>query len=107
MEKIKPCPFCGAEARMYSGTTYRFDSGHGWVCACKACDAQGEIGETEEEAVRNWNRRVVNIDALLGIADEIEEPWPSDVEIDGAIPLEELTSFEHAIADRIRKAVGE
>lgn len=42
----------------YSGSTYRFESGFGWICACKACDAQGEIGKTKAEAIRNWNRRV-------------------------------------------------
>lgn len=40
------------------GSTYHFESGFGWICACKACDAQGEIGKTKAEAIKNWNRRV-------------------------------------------------
>lgn len=55
--KIKPCPFCGGKAWAYSGSTYHFESGFGWICACKACDAQGEIGKTKAEAIKNWNRR--------------------------------------------------
>ena len=55
--KLKPCPFCGGKAWAYSGSTYHFESGFGWICACKACDAQGEIGKTKAEAIRNWNRR--------------------------------------------------
>lgn len=55
--KIKPCPFCGGKAWAYSGSTYHFESGFGWICACKACDAQGEIGKTKAEAIRKWNRR--------------------------------------------------
>lgn len=55
--KIKPCPFCGGKAWACSGSTYHFESGFGWICACKECDAQGEIGKTKAEAIRNWNRR--------------------------------------------------
>lgn len=58
-EKLKPCPFCGGKAWAYSGTTYHFESGWGWICACKSCDAQGQIGETKAAAIGNWNRRTV------------------------------------------------
>ena len=55
--KLKPCPFCGGKAWANSGNTYHFESGFGWICACKACDSQGEIGRTKDEAIKNWNRR--------------------------------------------------
>lgn len=48
--KLEPCPFCGGKAWAYSGTTYHFESGWGWICACKSCDAQGQIGETKSAA---------------------------------------------------------
>ena len=57
MTELRPCPFCGGKAWAYSGTTYHFESGFGWICACKSCDAQGQIGETKKAAVMNWNRR--------------------------------------------------
>lgn len=32
MTKLRPCPFCGGKAWAYSGTTYHFESGWGWIC---------------------------------------------------------------------------
>ena len=98
--ELKPCPFCGGKACTYSETTYPLDSGHEWICFCKTCDAQGEIGETEEEAVRNWNRRTVDVDALEDIAEELDARFY--VVDDG----QGLTDYADEIIARIRKAVG-
>ena len=54
--KLKPCPFCGREAKLQEGLT--------WLIGC---DTRGCIGfrpysldrdyESAEEATRAWNRR--------------------------------------------------
>lgn len=81
-EKLKPCPFCGGKAWAYSGTTYHFESGWGWICACKSCDAQGEIGETKAAAIRNWNRRTAQHCPRCGSYIEPEE-WMRGFRGDG------------------------
>lgn len=68
--KLEPCPFCGGKAWAYSGTTYHFESGWGWICACKSCDAQGQIGETKAAAIRNWNRRIIEASSSIDAEDE-------------------------------------
>lgn len=52
--ELKPCPFCGGEARHYEGKTFC----HG-VC-CKKCNAKIYGYATEASAKRAWNRRVDN-----------------------------------------------
>lgn len=61
--KLKPCPFCGAE---YEGEKIpasgvvvcaHWDTGHFGVL-CLNCGASSDWGETESAARRKWNRRV-------------------------------------------------
>lgn len=54
MIDLKPCPFCGGEARMES-----VDLGVFWV-ECKNCYAETICADTEDEAAAAWNRRVTD-----------------------------------------------
>ena len=55
MRKLKPCPFCGGEAKL------NLLLGN-YCVTCKSC--MGAIfpatGMTEEEAIEAWNRRAGN-----------------------------------------------
>lgn len=57
MDRLKPCPFCGGEARL------RYFKPLGWV-QCKKCGATSaavsdyyEETDGKEQAVAAWNRR--------------------------------------------------
>lgn len=52
-EMLKPCPFCGSEAKLNKGKTVFWCSCENAACAC-------EIGAylKKEEAIKAWNRRV-------------------------------------------------
>lgn len=52
MTKLKPCPFCGGEAKIYGKR-----EGLPWV-ACKSCIGQTACCDTKEEAIEAWNRRM-------------------------------------------------
>ena len=51
MAELKPCPFCGGEARRYAG---HIDF-HGVVC--KKCGAKVYGYGNQASATRAWNRR--------------------------------------------------
>jgi Lar family restriction alleviation protein len=61
--KLKPCPFCGGEARLllnakrkiYGKDEYRT----GVVACCNVCEARMFYG-SEKLAIEAWNRRVKN-----------------------------------------------
>jgi Lar family restriction alleviation protein len=52
MEELKPCPFCGGEARAYLGS-YAV----GWV-QCLECRVITQTYNTKGEAIEMWNTRV-------------------------------------------------
>jgi hypothetical protein len=65
MEELKPCPFCGGEARV-SGD-YRY--GFGITCLGETCGCRFGIEYdnsampnndyvTENEAIKKWNKRI-------------------------------------------------
>ncbi len=54
MAELKPCPFCGGEARRYNGDIH----GHGVVC--NKCSAKVNGYLTQSGATRAWQRRVQN-----------------------------------------------
>lgn len=61
-KQLKPCPFCGGEARIYvydhfdeyqgNLTTYRVE--------CAKCWASVGLYTTDKKAIEMWNRRVNN-----------------------------------------------
>ena len=52
---IKPCPFCGGEAKVIKRTTAQW---YTWQVACKKCKAQTwEHYATMKGAIEAWNRR--------------------------------------------------
>ncbi len=50
--KLKPCPFCGGEAKIFRVGR------HSLFCAyCVDCDTSGGHYFTEEDAIAAWNQR--------------------------------------------------
>lgn len=49
-EELKNCPFCGGEPVLYKGDCC--------FVKCHNCDAESFHGESSEEVVAAWNRRV-------------------------------------------------
>lgn len=51
--ELKPCPFCGGEARAFTA------GGADWASEvqCRECNASSECHETPEDAAEVWNRR--------------------------------------------------
>lgn len=114
MTDLKPCPFCGKDAIAFSedaGWDYGGNNVYRAYCGCNSdecgvgvelfhngddlCDERDD-GETTcsglmDKAIEAWNRRAIDREALLKIADEIEEN-----DVDGVIDL----------AKRIREACG-
>jgi Lar family restriction alleviation protein len=52
--KLKPCPFCGERKIELVEPDYFFGS---WFCECTACRQAIAAGETQEKAIKKWNRR--------------------------------------------------
>lgn len=51
MAELKPCPFCGGEAKVY---------GANWFWAyCRNCKFSSRTFITPKEAVEAWNRRAI------------------------------------------------
>ena len=64
MDKIKPCPFCGGNARISSDTEATKDSqGRLWAftVVCDKCCASSGLTFKPERAVEAWNRRENNV----------------------------------------------
>lgn len=62
---LKPCPFCGGEAKLQRFTSIYFSTGHGYCVVCNTEDCQGNVEPAnpyplEEEAMEAWNRRADN-----------------------------------------------
>lgn len=60
MFNIKPCPFCGG-TEIEKGISLNCERGKEKVryyIFCKTCEAQGGVGDTEEDAIAVWNWRI-------------------------------------------------
>lgn len=61
-DKLKPCPFCGGEAKIITHDFFVPESWRSLVgvygVVCTSCRAGGyQFWNTEEQAVAAWNRR--------------------------------------------------
>lgn len=66
MSKLKPCPFCGGEAKIRGYRTFT-ERVHGIVdkyyIECKACHIETPISKNSEhidDVLEYWNRRTTN-----------------------------------------------
>lgn len=55
MTELKPCPFCGGEAKMFSAKVNTFDR---YVVYCQKCDASSHAFFLQNDAADAWNRMV-------------------------------------------------
>ena len=62
MNEIKNCPFCGNKAILRKRRPDHIMNGKSFVC-CVECKAKTGYYDTEEEAIKIWNRRA-NIDNI-------------------------------------------
>lgn len=59
MSELKPCPFCGGEAKLYSIGTGSPHYGHYHQVVCQGClTASGAYWSGEQSAIDAWNTRV-------------------------------------------------
>ena len=60
MNKLKPCPFCGSEARLFphSHIENLVDNVGLWAVICQnaKCNARILFCQTQEEAIQQWNQ---------------------------------------------------
>ncbi len=79
MTKLKPCPFCGEEVFL----TTDYNSETGWwftidclndecLMSCNGSYVSTGWRRTEIEAIEAWNRRYIDCDKLLKIANDLE-----------------------------------
>ncbi len=52
---LKPCPFCGSEAKLFSYTIGRDEIYH---VECKRCNNQTREYAYKWTAIKHWNRRL-------------------------------------------------
>lgn len=58
MSELKPCPFCGGNAKLMTYKTPTF--GEVFYVACRVCGNETKVKLADEEAIEAWNRRVDN-----------------------------------------------
>lgn len=81
MEELKPCPFCGGEARMHVAFASGGDHSVGVYVEClecRSCSGTKWGDGAQEKAADAWNRRANDCDReyLLALADELESCGP-------------------------------
>lgn len=64
--KLKPCPFCGGEARLI------FDGALHWGY-CGGCDVDGPTSPNERVATERWNRRIEPVRGKSYLRDALNE----------------------------------
>ena len=63
-DRLKPCPFCGGEAKLNSSSPY--------FVKCSKCFAKSGVASTSAFAVINWNTRKP-MDRIVEQLEEMEE----------------------------------
>lgn len=58
--ELKPCPFCGTDAKLHTEPTIYGPDKPGWYvqCGSSLCWAQTRSYGVKEQAIRTWNKRV-------------------------------------------------
>ena len=63
MPELKPCPFCGGEAKLWVASAKWNPDGStticGWKVGCTKCRIETDI-EKRDIAIEKWNRRAGN-----------------------------------------------
>ena len=91
MTELKPCPFCGGEAKVQSDLWPRF-------VYCQTCNARTvnitDFGdEGTDKAVSKWNQRVDNSRNSIPI------DWLNKLRKDNRIGLDELETIDWIISE--------
>lgn len=68
--KLKPCPFCGGEAKI-STYDWGYSVKEYWIY-CHSCDCASGSYHSKEEAIETWNRRKP-MDDIVERLEECEE----------------------------------
>ena len=63
MDKLKPCPFCGSEAGLFSKPNERKQSLSPllWAVRCLRCNANQFFYSSDHDAIEAWNRRASDV----------------------------------------------
>ena len=69
-DELKPCPFCGNEARVRA--QHWDDGSHVWWVECAACEAEGMRCDDGQHAIDAWNTRA---ERTCTMAHEGERLW--------------------------------
>jgi len=58
MDSLKPCPFCGGDAKMWQDPSHS----SAWFCGCDDYDCFGNMqwGEKKKNVIAAWNRRALS-----------------------------------------------
>lgn len=64
MDKIKPCPCCGSEAKLFNHYTTG-DSHVKWAVSCQSCGVMVSYCDDLMEAIAQWDRRTPDVSTLI------------------------------------------
>ena len=98
MTELKPCPFCGGK-----DVEIR-DLKLGIYAVCRRCGASIKFSHSIVDVIAAWNRRAIDRDELLKVADSLDSGWAQFH--DDIVTCEDADAYEREKADQIRKAVG-